>query len=232
MLASACVGGMPDPGTGSGSGSDPGGGSDPGSGSGSGSGSADENSIVDPLSPLLGFKTGQAQHDALCARNLGDAVAKAFCASTTQPALDSLIAVQKLVGLDFKTGNTANAKNGNPGFVLTGHSTSLVTRFTSAINPRVILFTPPSSTGRVNNPKALASFTAMGFVRGEQFVEMVSNDPTANGGKGDLNFFLLRFNQACNTSAAGCSVDDLLTPKVEANITDYSLYSEADLSNT
>jgi hypothetical protein len=69
-------------------------------GSGSGSGSLDENAIADPLSPLLGFKTSQAQHDALCARHHGDAVAKAFCASATQPPLASIIDVQKLVGLE------------------------------------------------------------------------------------------------------------------------------------
>lgn len=201
-------------------------------GDGGGSSMLDENTVADPLSPLLGFKTGQAQHTALCALNLGDAVAKAFCATPTQPALASVAAVQQLVGLAFQPGNVTNGKNGNPAFVLTGHSTSLVTRFTSAINPRVIVFTPPASTGRVNNPKPLASFVAMGFVRGEQFVELVSNDPTANGGAGGLNFFLLRFDQACNASAAGCSVDDLLTPKVETGFTGYSLYHEKDLANT
>lgn len=226
LFATACAGDVVD----GGDPLPPPGDDDPGDGPGSGV--LDENTIHDPLSPQLGFKTGQAQHAALCARNLGDAVARAFCATPTQPPLASLVDVQKLIGLAFQDGNLDNGRNGNPAFALTGHSTSLVTRFTSAINPRVILFTPPSSTGRVNNPKPLASFTAMGFVRGEQFVEMVSNDPAANGGAGGLNFFLLRFEQACNSKPDGCSADDLLTPKVESGFTGYSVYNEADLANT
>ena len=239
LLVAACVGSLPDGGTAGDddSGGDSGGadsGDDGnGNGNGNGSGSAgNENAIVDPLSPALGFKTGQAQHTALCARNLGDAVAKAFCATPTQPPLTSIIDVQRFLGLDFQAGNNANGRNGNPAFTLTGHSTSLVTRFTSAINPRVIIFTPPNSTGRVNNPRPLASFTAMGFLRGEQFIELVSNDPTANNGAGDLNFFLLRFQQACEARVGGCTVDELLTPKVESNFTGYSVYNEADLANT
>jgi hypothetical protein len=84
----------------------------------------------------------------------------------------------------------------------------------------------------VGTPQPLATFVAMGFVRGEQFIELVSNDPTANGGKGDLNFFLLRFQQACNATTAGCSNDDVLTPKVESNFTGYSLYQDVDIKNT
>ncbi len=190
------------------------------------------NTEPDPLSAANGFKSGATQLAALCARGNGDAVSKAFCATTTPPVITSIVDLQTLLGLDFKAGNTANGKNGNPAFVLTGHSSSLVTRFTSAINPRAIIFTPPNSTGRVNTAKPLASFIAMGFVRGEQFVELVSNDPTANGGKGDLRFFLFRFAQACNATAAGCTPDDLLTPKVESNFTSYSLYQESDIANT
>ncbi len=190
------------------------------------------NAITDPLSTALGFKNGAAQLAALCARNNGDAVSKAFCTPATPPAITSLVELQKLLGLDFKAGNTTNGKNGNPAFVLTGHSSSLVTRFTSAINPRVIIFTPPPSTGRVNTPTPLASFIAMGFVRGEQFVELISNDPTANAGAGGLNFFLFKFEQACNATAAGCAVNDLLTPKVESNFTAYTLYQDVDIKNS
>ena len=238
LLVSACVGQLDGGSSGNPPGSDPGGGTDPGGGStdpGGGSNTppaADpNNAITDPLSPAFGFKTGQQQHDALCARKLGDAVAKAFCATTTQPPITSVVQLQQLIGLNFGGGN-GNGAGGNPAFVLTGHSTSLVTRFTSAINPRVVIFTPPNSNGRVNNPQPLASFSAMGFVRGEQFIEMISNDPAANNGAGDLNFFLLRFEQACNAKAGGCTPDDLLTPKVESNFTSYSVYNEADLANT
>src|SRR5262249_48976022 len=168
LVAMSCVGSL-DSGNGSpGEGSGSTGGSNDGSGSGSGTGSGTSdplNAVTDPLSATLGFKTGQAQHDALCARKLGGAGAKAFCASATQPAIASVVALQQLVGLAFQAGNNANGRNGNPAFVLTGHSTSLVTHFTSAITPRVIIFTPPNSTGRVGTPNPLASFTAIGFVR-------------------------------------------------------------------
>ena len=189
-------------------------------------GGADLDGVKDPLFFL---PQGREQLTALCARKLGDAVSKAFCTSTP-PTINSLVDLQKVLGLDFKAGNTKNAQNGNPGFALTGHSSSLVTRFVSAINPRAIIFTPPPSTGRVNNPKALQSFVAMGFVRGEQFVELVSNDPT-NGNK--LNFFLFKFQHACDATPEGCSNGDVLTPAVESNFTGvYSLYNENDIKNT
>lgn len=201
----------------------------PGGGDGSGDGPQGDpfDKVSDPLSPDLGFLTGDAQLAALCARNNADAVSTKFCAGAA-PNITSLVELQTFLGLDFKPGQTGNGKNGNPAFALTGHSSSLVTRFTSAINPRAIIFTPPPSTGRVNNPQPLASFIAMGFVRGEQFVELISNDPVS----GDLNFFLFRFARACDASPAGCSYDELLTPKVETGFTSYSLYQDVDVKNT
>src|SRR5262249_2526545 len=132
-------------------------------------------------------------------------------------------------GLDFKAGNTANGRNGNPAFVLTGHSSSLVTRFASAINPRAIIFTPPNSTGRTGNTlQPLGNFVPMGFVRGEQFVELVSNDPVSQ----DLSFFLFKFQQACNAKPGGCTNGDLLTPAVESSYASYTLYQDSDIKNT
>ncbi|MEO8875143.1 MAG: hypothetical protein ABI461_06105 [Polyangiaceae bacterium] len=210
------------------------GGSGAGGGAGSGGGGdtlpdggIDLDKVVDPLFFL---PQGATQLTALCARGFGDAVSKAFCTASTPPVITSLVDLQKLLGLDFKAGNTKNASGGNPGFVLSGHSSSLVTRFVSAINPRAIIFTPPKSTGRVNNPQALSSFIAMGFVRGEEFVELISNDPT-NGNK--LNFFLFKFQHACDATATGCTNGDVLTPAVESNFTGvYSLYGEDDIKNT
>ncbi|MFT3698540.1 MAG: hypothetical protein QM831_35675 [Kofleriaceae bacterium] len=187
--------------------------------SGGGSSSTDDlNSVEDPLDPLFGFSTGTVQLAKLCARGNHDAVSTAFCTGSP-PALTSLTDLQQLVGLSFNGMQT-------PSFVFTGHSTSLVTKSVSAINPRAIIFTTPKSIGRVAVPQPLASFVAMGFVRGEQFVELVSNDPST----GDLRFFLLRFTQACN--ASGCTTDDLLTPKIESGFTGYTLYEDVDLANT
>ena len=48
----------------------------------------------------------------------------------------------------------------------------------------------------------------------------------------ELRFYLLAFRQACNDSEAGCKPGDLLTPEVETNWTETSVYDEQDLTNT
>ena len=68
----------------------------------------------DPLSAANGIKSGAAQLAVLCARGNGDAVSKAFCGATP-PTITSISDLQLLLGLDFKAGQTGNAKNGNPG---------------------------------------------------------------------------------------------------------------------
>ncbi len=193
-------------------------------------GGADAGDPIDRIAdPLYNLPTGPAQLAKFCARKLGDAVSTAFCSGPT-PTITSLVDLQKLLGLDFKAGNIANGTGGNPAFVLSGHSSSLVTRFTSAINPRAIIFTPPKSRGRVGTPQPLPSFIAMGFVRGEEFVELVSNDPTKGNA---LNFFLFKFQHACSSTPAGCTNGELLTPAVEQGFTGvYSLYDEDDVKNT
>ena len=71
--------------------------------------------------------------------------------------------------------------------------------------------------------------TAVGFVRGEQFVELVSRDPAT----GDLNFYLLgvRANAAATTAAAAisraCSREE-----IEHDWTAYSVYDQDDLEAT
>jgi mono/diheme cytochrome c family protein len=183
---------------------------------------------TDPLA-LAGLPTGAAQLSALCARNQGDLVSLAFC-GPTPPVITSLTDLLNVLGLGFRPGNNANATNGNPGFALTSHSSSLVTRFTSPINPRAIIFTPARSNGRVRGtPQPNPTYVALGFVRGEQFVELVSKDPTAGG---VLRFFLFRFEQACNQRPGGCTPGDLLTPAVESGFTSYTLYQDDDIKNT
>ena len=206
------------------------GGGDPDGSAAHPDGGADAGDSLDRMpDPLYALPTGPAQLTAFCARKLGDAVSTAFC-SGPAPTITSLVDLQKLLGLDFKPGNIGNGTGGNPAFVLTGHSSSLVTRFTSSINPRAIIFTPPKSRGRVNNPQPLASFIAMGFVRGEEFVELISNDPTKGNA---LNFFLFKFQHTCSTTAAGCNNGELLTPAVEKAFSGvYSLYDEEDIKNT
>lgn len=168
--------------------------------------------------PLVGLPQGAAQLSAVCARNNGDAVSRAFCRATA-PAIDSIDDLQKLLAIDFVPRHQGNGDDQNAAFALTGHSTSLVARFTSSINPRAIIWTP-SQTG---------NFVMMGFARGEQFIELVANDPTRNN---ELNFYLVRYRQACNEQPSGCTPGDLLTPAVESNFTSYSLYQDIDVKDT
>jgi mono/diheme cytochrome c family protein len=178
--------------------------------------------------PLDGLPTGAAQRTALCSRlttrNVNDRVRTAFC--NANPTITSLRDLQTQLGLAFPVnaqpgrGNNGNPGNG-PAFALSGHSSSLVLRSVSAINPRAILFTPPTGA-------AVPGFVAMGFVRGDQFAEIIAHDPTS----GALDFYLGRFTQACNAAPGGCTPGQLLTPAVESNWTSFQLYDEADLKNT
>jgi hypothetical protein len=68
----------------------------------------------------------------------------------------------------------------------------------------------------------------MGFVRGEQLVELIANDSAT----GKPQFFLLSFRQACNDTPQGCSLGHLLTPAIESNWTEVSLYRAEELGNT
>ena len=205
------------------------------------------DALTDPLHDL---PTGAAQLAILCARNLGDPVAKAFCANPAMPpVITSLVELQKLVGLDFKPGNITNGHGGNPAFAMTGNSSSLVARSTSAINPRALVFTPPNRRSRlgadgtkldqsatcaeIETISPLNHLVAMGFTRGEDFVELIAKDPDANGTEGKLNFFLFKFEHTCAKAPGGCTNGDMLTPAGETNFTgSYSVYQDTDLANT
>lgn len=178
--------------------------------------------------PLAGFPTGTAQLDNVCARlaasNANNQVRTAFCGAT-RPSITNLTSLQSALGLGFTNptlvGRGNNGQGGNPGFAITGRSTSLVSRFVSAINPRAILFTPPN--GR--NP--VPGFVTMGFTRGDQFAEISASDRTAN----TSSYYLAVFQQACNVTNS-CTQGDLLTPVIERNWTSFTLYDESDLKNT
>jgi len=182
--------------------------------------------------PLAGFPQGQAQLDLLCAdlnaRPAANVVKDAFCGAT-RPQITGITDLQAALGLAFTnpnaTGRRNNGRRGNPAFTLVGHSSSLVARFVSAINPRALIFTPAARVNgnRVPNP----GFVAMGFVRGDQFAEVVTSDRNT----GELTFYLVTFKQACNLTDS-CVPGDLLTPAVESNWIEYTVYSQTDLQNT
>jgi mono/diheme cytochrome c family protein len=172
--------------------------------------------VVTDTDVLAGLPTGEAQRQALCARGRIDAVTAAFC-NDTAPDVGSLVELQRLVGLEYDN-------DSRPDFGLTGHSSSLVMRDVSAINPRAIIFEFPEDRDD-------RAFMAMGYVRGDQLVE-IAVMPEGGDVDGDIRFYLLRYQQACSTRDAGCSNADLLTPRTEEGWTSYTLYDDVDLENT
>lgn len=174
---------------------------------------------------LKGFPQGADQMAVICARNKNDRLRQQLCGENP-PQINSLVDLQRVLGLEFTNlnnpGRGNNGNGGNPSFVLTGHSSSLVARFTNAINPRAIIFSP------ANQRQADNDFVAMGFLRGEQFAEIIARDPNT----GILSFFLVAFEQACNEKEGGCSMGDLLTPDIESNWTKVNIYEDEDLKNT
>ena len=189
----------------------PGGGSSPGAGE-----------AIDPDADVFaGLPRGADSIHALCGRGHANLVATGLCKSPA-PTVGSLSDLQHVVGLF--------AGNQPPQFALTGHSSSLVARSVSAINPRAIIFTAPSQgpTTQQNDGSFVGDpgFVAMGFVRGEQFVELVAHDPQRD----ELHFYLVRFTQSCN--GKGCTNGDLLTPAIEKDWHELTVYEDTDLGNT
>lgn len=173
--------------------------------------------------PLEGLAKGQAQLEKVCARGQRDAVTRALCGTAgKRPA--SIVELQDALGLGFedRTDKGQNGGNGNPAFAILGHSSSLVARSVSAINPRVFVFSPPP--GR---PQRIPGYVVMGFARGEPFVEIAAEDAQSR----KLTFYLFRFELPCETSHA-CTPADLLTASVEKGWTGFSLYDDEDLKNT
>ncbi|HYX37436.1 MAG TPA: hypothetical protein VE954_30405 [Oligoflexus sp.] len=169
---------------------------------------------------LHGIKEGEVQIKIVCDRNVGkvNKVITAFCTNNLRPK--SLAELHTALGLAFPAapqagrGNNGAAGNG-PAYAIQGHSSSLVGKFVSAINPRVILM------DRINNDIAL------GFVRGEQFAEIA-----VRNADNTFDFFLVGFKQACNAKPEHCSAGELLTAAVETGWTAFTLFQDIDLKNT
>lgn len=171
---------------------------------------------------LKGLPTGTEQMGILCSRASDDKVRKVFCGSVPPPKIQSLTDLQQALGLGFNDPNGKPGDGNNPAFAVTAHSSSLVGLNTSSINPRAIVFTPPVIGVKEPN------FIALGFLRGEQFVEIIANDPT----KDEIKLFLVAFKQDCNSSPSGCGNVDLLTSKIESNWTGFTIYEDIDIKNT
>lgn len=179
--------------------------------------------------PLAGLPRNAQQNDLLCQRAgvMNDsnpnfnAVTNAFCKE--RRGIGNMNDLLAALGLDFKNPSASgtNGSNNNPAFALLGHSSSIVARNVSAINPRAFVFSPPPG-----QPVSLPGYVVVGFARGEPFVEIAAASPKA-GNK--LSLYLLKFDIACEPN---CGNGDLLTPAIEKNWKGVSLYSDEDLKNT
>ncbi|AUX30916.1 MULTISPECIES: cytochrome c [Sorangium] len=163
-----------------------------------------------PDPELWMLPTREAQYRAFCATPRGDSFFRAVCA-TPRPNITDFASLLRVAKLDE-----------NRAFALTGNSTSLVKRAVSAVNPRIIIF--PRVSEMREKP---AEMTAIGFVRGEPFVEIASRDVST----GDYNFYLFTFERQCDYDG-GCDLASLLTEEVEHGWTAFSVYSEEDVENT
>lgn len=165
--------------------------------------------------PFANMPLGAAQTRSVCGRPGNDLVRDVFCAAEP-PQINSLLDFQ----VAFKLGPTA--LQGPTGVALAGHSTSLSARSVSAINPRVIEFrlaTPASPP---------VEFIALSFNRGDQFAELAVLDRI----DAEFRFYVVRYEQPCNASPAGCRPGDLLTEAAEKDWLNVTLYDEPSVTNT
>jgi MYXO-CTERM domain-containing protein len=173
--------------------------------------------VTAPDPELAPFGTREGAYERICARGRGDSFAKALCGGGQRPEIRDMAELLELVGLGDRQASARRA------FALTGNSTSLVAMSVSAINPRILVF--PRVGADLKRPDTM---TAVGFVRGERFVEVVSRDPSS----GDLNFYLLSFEQPCSYVGGGCDLASVLTEEIEHDWTAYSVYDQDDLEGT
>lgn len=189
-------------------------------------------------SVLSAFATGEEQRQILCTRletqNIRHTIRDSFCGDVA-PTLDSLRDLQAEVGLAFDgpQGDVAllegfrennlrqlvrlNGRQGNPEWTLVGSASSLGRREANNLNPRAIIFDKPRNQGLM----------AMGFVRGDQFVEMIAQDHVTD----ELHFFLLTYQRACDLNNS-CSARDRFSEETENDWLSYTLYSDEELKNT
>lgn len=202
---------------------------------GSGAPSAVQPPVI-PDDAFITLKEPLAAHAELCAKdgehpnfpNDADLLTKVFCQDTApggvMPQPTGIKDLLKLLNLEFVDPNGGNGTGGNPGFAILSHSSALTARKVTTITPTAFVFTPPPDDGSA--PK---NFAFLAFDPGEQFAEIAVDDPTAGG----INFYLLTFQQACNTQPGGCQYTDLLTQKITTGWSNINIYEMSTaLNNT
>jgi hypothetical protein len=165
---------------------------------------ADSGSVVPP-DPIDG-----ASLPAFCSRKGADAVRDIFCKDGA-PGISSLRDLETRLKLAFSPEGVVGTYLSR--VAILGHSTALSGELVSPLNPRVII---------------IGANTLLAFNRGVQQVEIVSFDRKTN----DANFFLISFEQSCNSAPGGCSPGDLYTPRIESNWTSVRIEDDEDLKNT
>lgn len=197
-----------------------------GSSSGSSGKPEDETAVpvqrIETPDPFAGLPKGAAQTAAVCARGRNDRVLSGLCGGATIDGIDALLGALKLNFKDESPRGSNGGDDGNPGFVLLAHSSSLIAKNVSAVNPRAFVFT--STRGA---PQRLPGYTVVGFTRGETFVEIASED--RNTGK--LTMYLVKFDIDCEANHS-CTNGDLFQPAIESNWRGFTLYDDTDLKNT
>jgi hypothetical protein len=180
---------------------------------------------------LHGLKEGEEQIKIVCDRNAGkmNMVIKAFCVDKKRPT--NIVELKAALGLSLPAQGNQNGNNSETNFVFQGHSSSLVGKFVSPINPRLVIFTNANQMANANatTGRQANEYVVMAFVRGEQFAEIAVGTANSPGGP---EFFLVGFKQACNAKPEHCSPGELLTPAVESNWTSFTLFQDEDLKNS
>lgn len=162
---------------------------------------------------LFRIGTGPEQTARVCGGNASDRVVGTLCVQPAPP-IRSLDGLYRTLGL----GEVARRVPAT-----TTHSLGLSSRIVSALNPRVIVL---PDVRDMHRQLTYEQVVVTAFSRGEQVVEIAALDPATY----DYNFYLLRFEQACNRT--GCTPEDLLTERIERDWTSWTLYADRDLEDT
>ncbi len=170
--------------------------------------------VLNPDRELAALGSRLQTFTRVCGRGHSDAFATALCSSGQPPEVRNIADLLALAGLGDSESRA---------FALSGNSTSVVAKHVTPVNPRLIVFPRVAS-----DLQRLETMTAVGFVRGEQFAEVVSRDLVTD----DFNFYLFAFEQACNYEGAGCDLASLLSEDIEHDWTAYSVYDHVDLEPT
>ena len=179
---------------------------------------------------LAGMPEQEVQRANLCARGNQDDFSNWYCAKKIAPDIHNL--EDLLEGVKLK--DPANPFSMQ--FAMNSHSTSVVGRNTSALNPRVVIFTPAVFTnapgespnipgGTTTSSTNTSGFLALGFARGSHLVEIASFDHVRH----DINFYLIHYTKSCDPS---CPNSELFTAETESHWTSVTVYGDPDIKNT